>query len=228
MKKLFLLSMLGFMLGFAFAQTGTISGIAGKVEYQLPGKEWKPARIGDVVSKGTMISTGFKSTAVIKIANATITVKPITRLSLEEIIKTEAGTQTQVFLVSGRVSADVTPQANQTTDFKVSSPTATASVRGTAFEFDGVNLIVERGSVELQSPTLQFKFVSAGEFTYVASNGSVEVPAAVVAGEGLETVEALINEVKTSGSASGSIIQESETPPPVVVIPTANVVITVE
>ncbi len=202
MKKVFL-TLFAFSLIFGmYAQSGTITGIAGKVEYQLPGKTWKPARVGDVVTKGTMISTGFKSTALIKIANATITVKPITRLSLEQIVKTEGGTQTQLYLVSGRVLADVTPQPNQSTDFKVSSPTATASVRGTSFEFDGINLIGYSGITKLQTPTLQVRFVHAGEFTYVSANGSgVEVPAAVDSGDGkgLENVDDLIDEVTGLG-----------------------------
>lgn len=197
-----------------FAQTATVTEIAGKVEYQVAGKEWRPARVGDILSKGTLISTGFKSTAVLKIANTMLTVKPVTRLSLEEIVKTQDGTQTQVFLVSGRVAADVTPQKDQKTDFKVSSPTATASVRGTSFEFDGVNIIVERGKVEVMSPTFQYRYVSAGEFTYVAVSGSVQLPAAVEEGQGLENIDTLVNEVDTSTDTNtvDTIVPDIETP----------------
>jgi len=179
----------------AVGQDATFGEVNGKVEYQKPGAtDWIPAKAGNQVSRGTVISTGFKSTALLKIGAATITVKPITRLTLEEIIKTEGGTQTKLFLLSGRVKADVPPQPGQTTDFKVTSPTATASVRGTAFEFDGVNLIVDRGSVRLVTPTLQFRYVSAGEFSTVTTGGVVPPPAAVVVASGLERVDELVHQ----------------------------------
>ena len=39
-----------------------------------------------------------------------------------------------MFLMAGRVKAEVTPKEGEKAEFKVKSPTATASVRGTGFE----------------------------------------------------------------------------------------------
>jgi hypothetical protein len=163
------------------AQEAVFAEVSGKVEYQLPGADWKPAKVGAKVSKGSLVSTGFKSTAVLKIGKISISMKPITRLSLDELVKTSGGTQTELYLLSGRVHADVPPQAGQTSEFNVTSPTATASVRGTAFLFDGTNLLVDRGSVKLMTPTSQSRSVGMGEFSYVVKgSGSVAPPIAVV------------------------------------------------
>ncbi|MBU0935605.1 MAG: FecR family protein [Spirochaetes bacterium] len=187
-----------------FAQTAEVVEVAGKVEYQIPGRDWRPARVGDLIPAKTVISTGFKSSAKLRIANSIINVNPVTWLTLEDLIQTQSGSQTQLFLISGRISADVTPQPNLTTDFKISSPTATASVRGTSFQFDGLNLLVERGIVDIRTLNNQFRRVRQGEFTYVANNGQVATPAAVSQGRGFSNIGQLISEVINS-DVGGSI-----------------------
>jgi hypothetical protein len=161
------------------AMKAVFSAIVGKVEYQKPGSSWKPAKVGDSIDKGTVVSTGFKSSATLKLEESSLFLKPLTRLTLEEAVKTSGGTQTKLYLLSGRVKADVPPQAGKTTDFRIKSPTATASVRGTAFDFDGLNLMVSRGRVHYQTPTNQFRLVGAREFAYIAPNGTVAPPTTV-------------------------------------------------
>lgn len=178
----------------ATVQDAVFSEVNGKVEYQSQGASWKPAHVGDRVTRGTMISTGFKSSAIVKVGPTSISLKPVTRLTLEDLIKTEGGTQTSLYLLAGRVNADVPPQAGETTEFKVSSPTATASVRGTKFEFDGVNLVVDRGTVVLMTPTMQSRKVNNGEYCYVVKGGTVAPPAAVVAGATLDSIRVLVEQ----------------------------------
>jgi len=163
----------------AAAAKVVFSAVTGKVEYQRPGSAWKPAKVGDSVEKGTIVSTGFKSSATLKLDETSLYLKPLTRLTLEDLIKTSGGTQTKLYLLAGRVKADVPPQAGKTTDFHIKSPTATASVRGTEFEFDGMNLMVSRGTVQYQTPTNQYRLVGAQEFSYIASNGTVTPPTTV-------------------------------------------------
>lgn len=200
----------------------TVVEIAGKVEYQLPGKGWKPAKVGDSLPKGTIVSTGFKSTVLLKVGPSTVTVKPITRLSLEEILQSESGTQTQLFLMAGRVKAEVTPQAGSPVEFQVKSPTATASVRGTGFEFDGTNLLVAHGSVQLRTPHGMTRYVRSGEFSYVATNGSVTSPAAVSAEGGLERIDELIDQADSDSRVDVQLSGAIDMTPP-----TATVVITI-
>ncbi|PKL24503.1 MAG: hypothetical protein CVV47_08645 [Spirochaetae bacterium HGW-Spirochaetae-3] len=181
--------------------TATVVEIAGKVEYQLPGKGWRPAKAGDALPKGTIISTGFKSTAVLKVGTSSITVKPITRLSLEDLIQSDSGSQTQLFLMAGRVKAEVTPQAGKKIEFQVKSATATASVRGTGFEFDGINLLVDKGTVQLRTPSGMIRYVGAGEFSYVSANGSVSVPVAASMETGLDRIDELVDQADSDASA---------------------------
>lgn len=239
MKKQYaLIAFFAFALcGAAAQQQAVFSEVNGKVEYQLEGSAWRPAKVGVAVGKGTIISTGFKSSAVLKLGPTTITLKPLTRLTLEDLIKTQGGTQTQLYLLAGRVKADVPPQAGQTTDFRVKSPTATASVRGTGFEFDGINLIVDRGVVELRSPTGQSRKIAAGEFSYIVRAGTVALPTAVVLENGLDRVADLVEQsavesfsvnvgAPATETGTGSPSPEPETPPPAA--PTGTLTITVQ
>jgi len=161
--------------------TATITEVAGKVECKLPGKEWQSAKTGDVLPAGSLISTGFKSTAILKTEAATLTVKPVTRLSLEELVKSEGTTKTQMFLMTGRVRAEVTPKDGEKAEFKIKSPTATASVRGTGFEFDGQNLFVDHGTVQLEAESGIGipQSVSGGQFSTISQTGTVTPPIAV-------------------------------------------------
>jgi len=215
MKKLFVCLALILAAAAASAATlsATITEVAGKVEYKLPGRDWRPAKVGDVVPSGTVISTGFKSTALLTVGPSTITVKPVTRLTLEELVESSSGTQTQLFLLAGRVKADVTPQSGKVTEFQVKSPTATASVRGTGFEFDGVNLLGDRGLVELRTPSGMRRSVAAGEFSYVTSGGGVTPPTAVSLETGLDRVDELVDQADSESRADVQLTTEPKLAP---------------
>lgn len=189
----------------AAALTATITEIAGKVECKLPGTDWKAAKTGDVLPAGSLISTGFKSTAILKTESATLTVKPITRLTLEELIKSEGTTKAQMFLMTGRVRAEVTPREGEKAEFKVKSPTATASVRGTGFEFDGQNLLVDHGTVLLEAESGGGipQFVGEGQFSTLSETGTVTAPIAITPSSSMPIA------IATSSSATVSANQTS-------------------
>ncbi|HCM27498.1 MAG TPA: hypothetical protein DIC34_13295 [Treponema sp.] len=212
MRKICLLLAAFFMASAVWAQQAIFTEVSGKVEYQTAGGGWKPALVNDKIGKGALISTGFKSTAVVMVGPTSITLKPITRLTLEQMIQTEGGTQTELYLLSGRVKADVPPQVGKTTEFKVKSPTATASVRGTGFEFDGVNLIVDRGTVQLFTPTGQFRRVGASEFSYVSAGGVVASPSAVVLETGLDRVDELVEQSNSESLANTTSVPALSVP----------------
>lgn len=226
MKKILGMLVLCFA-GISFAAaaelTATITEIAGKVECKLPQQEWQTAKVGDVLPVGSLISTGFKSTAILKTESATLTVKPVTRLSLEDLVKSEGTTKTQMFLMAGRVKAEVTPKSGEKADFKIKSPTATASVRGTGFEFDGKNLLVDHGAVqfEAESGVGVAQVVAAGELSSVSSTGSVSVPVAVVTG-GASANNAIAAAVVTTASSGSSAANVSVGVTPVPELPTPS------
>jgi hypothetical protein len=127
---------------------GFIRDLSGDVEIKAPGSTvWLPAKRGSPVTGKTVISTGFKSTAVISLGNSTLLVRPLTRLSLEDIHRTIEEEKVILNLQTGRVRVRVNPPPGGISNFTVKSSSATASVRGTVFDFDTVNLRVEEGTV---------------------------------------------------------------------------------
>jgi hypothetical protein len=153
--------------GFLFAQNAYMKELSGTVEIKQPGAaEWSAARIGEPIQNATMISTGFKSTALIALGNSTLLVRALTRLSLEEIQNIEGDESVSLYLQTGRVRADVSPPAGGKTDFTVRSPIATASVRGTSFEFNGENLSVDAGRVHVTGRDRSAVYVGPGHSVF--------------------------------------------------------------
>ncbi|MDR1374660.1 MAG: FecR domain-containing protein [Treponema sp.] len=151
--------------GALFAQEAYIREYTGTVEVQAPGAAWTAAAAGMPITGDTRISTGFKSTAVIVTGNSTLLLRPLTRLTLEELRKFQGDEDVRFYLQSGRVKADVHPPEGGTTNFTVRSPVATASVRGTSFEFDGVNLRTGEGLVHVTGRDGAGVYVGAGHKT---------------------------------------------------------------
>jgi hypothetical protein len=155
-----------------FALVGTVQELNGTVELKNPGSaDFVPANTGDHLTKETVISTGFRSSALIQVGSTIITVRPLTRLTLTELNES-AGTETlNVNLQAGRVRVDVNPPAGTRAFMSVSSPNATASVRGTSFEMDSRNIKVNHGSVGYQGRRGRSKNVKAGFNSQVENNG---------------------------------------------------------
>jgi hypothetical protein len=207
MKKTWLGVLLLTSAVLASAQsTALVREIRGTVEIKAPGAaEWKAAVTGQTLEKTALVSTGFRSTALIAIGNSLITVRPLTRLSLEEIILNQEGEQVTLNLRAGRIRADVKPPAEGKTDFSIRTPAVTASVRGTVFDFDGTRLAVEEGRVHLGGQTVTGAYVGAGHSTAVAPETGTT--AAVIEGvkEGLmPALPAGLDEAPTAPASAPS------------------------
>jgi hypothetical protein len=125
---------------FAQETEAEIVSVSGTVEIQRAGAdEMLTATAGMKVRSGDLVSTGFRSMAQLKIGDSMLTVQPLTRLTLEEIIRLGGRNAATITLRSGRVRAEVTPPSERT-DFTVRTPSTTASVRGDIYEEDGVYL----------------------------------------------------------------------------------------
>jgi hypothetical protein len=131
---------------------------------------WKTAAPGLPVKKNTVISTGLNSSAVISLGSSRLEVRPLTMLALEELVQRDGIEETALYLRTGRVRAEVTPPRGIQIDFSVKSPTVTASVRGTSFEFDGKYLWVDDGRVVLAGSNGQKVYVAEGQRSYVDGN----------------------------------------------------------
>ena len=160
-----------------FAQNGVIKELTGTVELKKPGSEvYVPAKAGDTLSKSTLISTGFKSTALIQVGSTQLTVRPLTRLTLTEIAAASEAETVNVNLQAGRVRVDVKPPAGTKASSTVTSPSATASVRGTSFEFDTRNLFVDNGTVSFRGNRGAGMLVNGGASSQIGKEGRAANP----------------------------------------------------
>jgi hypothetical protein len=193
-KRMMLIAGLAFLPGLCalFAQEAgeaLIREISGTVEVKAPGAAaWAPASRGQALELGAFISTGFRSSALIAVGNSTLSVQPLTRLSLEELVRAGNAEKVDLNLRAGRVRANVRPPEGGTTEFTVRSPTATASVRGTIFEFNGTELRVAEGRVHLSGDGRNGAFVGAGQLARTDTETGRTVGAAETAREALAPV----------------------------------------
>ena len=152
----------------AAAPKAIIKEFSGQVELQQAGSEtWKKAAPGQVIEGDTIISTGFKSSALIGIGESLLNVRPLTRLSLREISATAEKETISMGLQAGRVHADVKPPAGLKSSYTVHGPSATASTRGTVFEVDTFSLRVLKGSIEYTGLSGFPVIVNMGGYSYI-------------------------------------------------------------
>jgi len=184
---IFMALLQGAVLAFAQNPQAVIREISGTVELKRPGSAaWTPARAGDRIETSTILSTGFKSMALLAIGNSTLTVRPLTRLSLDELIAQDNTETVNVGLRSGRISATVNPPTGEgRINLTVRSPTATASVRGTTFSMDPVAIQVTEGAVRYEAVTSAGGSapvrVSAGQSTWVDTDSGKAVNPVIAA-----------------------------------------------
>ena len=185
-----------FCTALVFGQTGVIKELSGTVEIKRSGQAvFVPAKAGDTIAQETVVSTGFKSSALISVGSTIITVRPLTRLTLAEI-SASAGTETiNVNLQTGRVRVDVDPPAGSKANMSVRSPNATASVRGTSFEFDTKNITVREGIVAFKGKKGGVILVSAGSSSRIKADEKAANP--------VETTAAALLPPLPGGSNSG-------------------------
>jgi hypothetical protein len=159
MKKA-LLSILTLLLAAVFAAAPSFGGILvqdvrGSVAFKTTG-QWQPLKSGMALQEGTKISTGVNSSAVIMLDNHTLTVKPLTMIKIYENSTTKNDSRTLIGLRRGTIRTNVSRSKRVKTVFRVSTPVATSSVRGTDDEISygpskGMKTIMFRGVSECQS-----------------------------------------------------------------------------
>jgi len=207
MKKITLTAALMFLCaGLAFSQNGVIREVSGTVEIKRAGSTaFVPARVGDQLTGDTVVSTGFKSTALVAVGSSVITVKPLTRLALSELGGSAGAETINVGLQTGRVRVDVNPPAGTKTNMTVRAPNATASVRGTSFDFDTKNLEVHEGTVAFKGRKGGVVRVSAGSSSWILPDGRaadpIETSVVNLAPPSIETNAADLSPPSTAGES---------------------------
>lgn len=128
-----------------------VTQLKGRVEIRYAGGDWIPAEEGMILDTGALISTGLGASAKLEVGESVLDIKPLTRMTIDELI-TDGGMQTtRLSLRIGRVRAEVKTTRSVSHDFMIRSPTSTAAVRGTVFDFQEGILYVNEGEVNLQN-----------------------------------------------------------------------------
>lgn len=181
MKKIMLTVLLTVsVVTITFAQNGVIRELTGDVELRHEGASaFVPASAGAEVAPNTIVSTGFRSSAVIAVGSAVITVRPLTRLSLTDIQSASDAENVNVNLQAGRVRVEVKPPSGTRSNLTVQSTSASASVRGTTFEFDGFNINTEEGNVIMRGTSGVGIPVTEGNASFPNTDGSVVDPVTI-------------------------------------------------
>ncbi len=191
---------------FSADVTATVSKITGKAQIQK-GEDWVPLSIGDLISLGDTVSTGFRSELQVKIGTSIVTLKALSRLTLRELTHSGTDLQTDVYLRVGKVEAQVNKSESvKTQTFKISSPVATASVRGTSLGSDGYTFEGIEGHYTVTDSNGNTTTVSAGESARAPTPGTNEILAGnltIVTQNSVVTAQAGSDFGQDSTSSSG-------------------------
>jgi len=170
---LFALSLFAATLASALENTALVKSVSGKVEYRTASDAWKTASEGMKIPIGATVSTGFDSHAVLEIGTASLEVASLTRMTIGELVERNGVVKTELRLQVGKVKAKVNKVEGIQNDFTLKSPVTTASVRGTQFDFDSVNLGVSDGIVLMTDLYGQTMLVRKGESATGTEGGQI-------------------------------------------------------
>jgi hypothetical protein len=129
-KLILIASLILFFSSALFAEI-TVTKIQGNAAYR-EGRSWLPLKEKQKLPEGVKISTGANSYAELSLnsVNHSIKIKPLTVIQVFSK-ETSENTDTHIGLKRGGITARVPRDSKVKTIFKVSSPIATSSVRGT-------------------------------------------------------------------------------------------------
>ena len=159
------------------AETITITKLSGKVEIKEPGGGWSKAFEGREIPAGTLISTGFKSEAVIDMGGSSdIYVRQLTRMSVDELKISGNMVDTKLNLRLGRITADVKTSEGLKHNFTLRTPVSTAAVRGTKFNSSVRKLEVVSGKIKYSNNAGQSTTIGGGSSSSITGNGYSSTP----------------------------------------------------
>jgi len=183
MKKILISVILITLASMAlYAADAKVINVTGKVEIKEPGGSWSPLSPGQVVSTKSMVSTGFGSSAKILVGGMELNLRPLTRVVIDSLNESGNKVSTNVSLRTGQVRA-TKPRAARTTeraiDFRVSTPVATAAVRGTDFNLSFNKIETYEGLVQF-SQGQAVVYTPGGASTWAVVGERPKDPASLV------------------------------------------------
>jgi len=178
--KIAAISSLIFLFSTALYAEISVIKIQGNASYK-EGKSWLPLKEQQKLPEGVKISTGTNSYAELKLnsINHTVKIKPLTIIQVFSK-QTAENTDTHIGLKRGGITAKVPRDSNVKTIFKVSTPIATSSVRGTEEDISygpekGMIVAVLSGIIEGRNRLGKGNFISGRQkFVQKLNTGDVQ------------------------------------------------------
>lgn len=207
MKKLFanilVFSALSLFALPILAEDAKVVAVVGKAEVQK-GSDWVALSIGDSIPKGSVISTGFKSELLLKVNASNIKLGPLTRMTVEQLIQNASENKTSLFIDSGKVNVEVNKTGNKREDFKVSSPVATASVRGTSFTLKADGTLTTHSGLVTKGKPLSTRATvdESTEESVEAKEAEASIAEATAESEATETETTVAEATESESSAT--------------------------
>ena len=188
-KKLVYVFVLPLLFGFAsernFLDPGDtpvalVKKIVKNVQYaKINQNLWEEAKTGLPLNSGEKVKTGSKSIALILFTDGSglLTVRENSILTINSKLENKKLNK-DTFIEKGTVSFDVNKQEDE--EFKFTTPTAVASIRGTTGLFDVADngeskMILESGSVELLTKSGKKVTLTAGNTVVFDLAGNANV-----------------------------------------------------
>jgi hypothetical protein len=131
-KLLFVCFIIFIFASHSFADV-TVTSIKGQAKHKV-GNQWLDLTPGMKLAQGTKVSTGINSNVVLNINGDTITIRQMSMIKIEENSLSTTESNTKIGLKRGGLNARISKLKTLKTSFKVSTPVATSSVRGTQEE----------------------------------------------------------------------------------------------
>ena len=172
MKYLLLFFLTIFISPLFSADLITVLSTQGKVEIKQPGESWSKAVEGQTIPEGSVISTGFKSSAELDLSgSSTVYIKQLTRMGVDKLAISGKQVNTKLNLKLGRIKADVKTSKGLRHNFTLKTPVSTAAVRGTVFESSVRKLEVVTGRISFTNKIGQKTTVDGGGSSSVGGTG---------------------------------------------------------
>jgi len=164
------------------ASSVTVVRVVGEVEVIASSGESRPLIKGETINEGDRIYTSLDSYAIVRFVDGhTVRVRELTDVFVAHLGNDSASIQTRLELKAGDISVESGISSTIKSDFQITTPTATCSVRGTRFslsynkESQLTDARVEEGLVEIQSTTGSSEILGAGQRGVVGEDGIIEL-----------------------------------------------------
>jgi hypothetical protein len=147
------------------------------VNFKKANGSWSAAKVGVALSSNDEIKTGDKSLALIKFSdNSILRVRENSNLKIYAD-KNRGDLSKNTYIDNGKVGFQVTKQQNE--EFKFTTPTMVASIRGTSGELevnqDSTLLIVGEGTIDIKAlkGLMGSETVTGGQHIVVDKDGNI-------------------------------------------------------